>query len=272
MHIIDTHTHLYQPVFDQDREAAMQRCVDSGVEKLLLPNIDSESIQRVHDMMDRWPERCFGMMGLHPCHVKSDSWKVELEKIREQIDQSGRKYVAIGEIGFDLHWDKTTLDIQQQAFHEQVKWAKVMQLPIVIHVRDAFDALFEALDEVCDDRLSGVVHCFTGNEKQAQRVLNYENFYLGIGGVVTFKNGGLDRVMPHVRKDRVVLETDSPYLAPVPHRGKRNESSYALIVAQRLADVWQLPLEEVAAITTANAERLFDLPIRRIFASHGRRE
>jgi len=257
--IIDTHTHLYQPAFDQDRDAAMQRCADSGVETLLLPNIDSESIPRVHDMMDRWPKRCFGMMGLHPCHVKPTTWESELETIREQIDHSGRQYVAIGEIGFDLHWDKTTLEIQHAAFREQVKWAKDLQLPIVIHVREAFDALFEALDEVCDDQLTGVVHCFTGDLDQARRVLHYENFYLGIGGVATYKNGGLDMVMPHVDKSRVVLETDSPYLSPVPHRGKRNESSYTAIVAQRLADFWEMPLRDVAALTTANAERLFDL-------------
>lgn len=237
----------------------MQRCADSGVETLLLPNIDSESIDRVHEMMDCWPDRCFGMMGLHPCHVKPETFEFELETIRKQIHHSGRQYVAIGEIGFDLHWDKTTLAIQHAAFREQVKWAKAMQLPIVIHVREAFDALFEALDEVCDDQLSGVVHCFSGNLEQAHRILDFENFYLGIGGVVTFKNGGLDRVMPDVPKNRIILETDSPYLAPVPHRGKRNESSYALIVAQRVADLWQMPIGEVAAITTANAEQLFDL-------------
>jgi TatD DNase family protein len=257
--IIDTHTHLYQPAFDQDRDAAMQRCADVGVKTLLLPNIDSESIPRVHDMMDRWPDRCFGMMGLHPCHVKPDSWESELATIKEQIDHSGRRYVAIGEIGFDLHWDQTTLDIQHAAFREQVKWAKALQLPIVIHVREAFDALFDALDEVNDDQLTGVVHCFTGNLDQAHRIQECGNFYLGIGGVATYKNGGLDAVLPHVQKDRVILETDSPYLSPVPHRGKRNESSYAAIVAQRLADFWEMPLADVAAITTANAERLFDL-------------
>ena len=260
MRIIDTHTHLYQPAFDEDREAAMQRCTEVGVETLLLPNIDAASVPRVHEMMDRWPDRCFGMMGLHPCHVKSDSWESELTTIREQIDHSGRRYVAIGEIGFDLHWDKTTLDIQHAAFRKQVEWAKELNLPIVIHVREAFDALFEALDEVNDEALTGVVHCFTGNVEQAERILDYGGFYLGIGGVATYKNGGLDAVLPHVPHDRVVLETDSPYLSPVPHRGKRNESSYTAIVAQRVADLWQLPIERAAAVTTANAERLFSLP------------
>ena len=258
--IIDTHTHLYQPTFDEDREAAMQRCTEVGVETLLLPNIDAASIPRVHEMMDCWPDRCFGMMGLHPCHVKPDSWQSELKTIREQIDHSGRRYVAIGEIGFDLHWDKTTLDIQHVAFRKQVEWAKELKLPIVIHVREAFDALFEALDEVNDEALTGVVHCFTGNVEQAQRILDYGGFYLGIGGVATYKNGGLDAVLPHVPHDRVVLETDSPYLSPVPHRGKRNESSYTAIVAQCVADLWQLPIERAAAVTTANAERLFSLP------------
>jgi TatD DNase family protein len=257
--IIDTHTHLYQPAFDGDRVEAMARCEAAGVNTLLLPNIDTASIARVHDMMDRWPDRCFGMMGLHPCHVQQDAWEGELGIIETALRSSDRRYVAIGEIGFDLHWDKTTLDIQHLAFERQVAWAKEMDLPIVIHVREAFDAMFEALDSLNDSSLRGVVHCFTGNLEQAQRVLEYGDFYLGMGGVSTYKNGGLDAVLPHVPKDRVVLETDSPYLSPVPHRGKRNESSYTAIVAQRVADLWQGSLAETAEITTANAERLFRL-------------
>ena len=175
------------------------------------------------------------------------------------VFDSKRTYVAIGEIGFDLHWDKTTLDIQQQAFRQQVDWAKSLNLPIVIHVREAFDALFEALDALNDVRLTGVVHCFTGNLNQAERILDYGNFFLGIGGVATYKNGGLDKVLPHVPHDRIILETDSPYLAPVPHRGKRNESAYTRVVAQRVADLWEMPLENVADITTQNARTLFNL-------------
>ena len=259
MHLIDTHTHLYQPAFDGERAAAMERCMEADVKTLLLPNIDSDSIERVHAMMDEWPDRCFGMMGLHPCHVKPDAWQNDLQTIEETLHSSGRQYVAIGEIGFDLHWDKTTLEIQHEAFRQQVQWAKSLKLPIVIHVREAFDALFEALDSVNDESLSGVVHCFTGNLSQAERILDYGNFYLGIGGVSTYKNGGLDVVLPHVVHDRVILETDSPYLAPVPHRGKRNESSFTRVVAQRVADLWEMSLAQVADITTQNARALFNL-------------
>ena len=264
MHLIDTHTHLYQPAFDGERESAMKRCDDAAVQTLLLPNIDVNSIERVHAMMDKWPDRCFGMMGLHPCHVKPHEWQKELDHIQKTLESSGRDYVAIGEIGFDLHWDKTTLSIQHDAFRQQVGWAKSRDLPIVIHVREAFDALFEALDELNDDQLSGVVHCFTGNLNQANRILDYGNFYLGIGGVSTYKNGGLDAVIPHVAKDRIVLETDSPYLAPVPHRGKRNESAYTEVIAQRVADLWEMPLKDVAERTTRNAFELFQLPVQSI--------
>lgn len=259
MQWIDTHTHLYQPKFDDDRPEAMDRCTAAGVHRLLLPNIDAASIPRVHDMMDRWPDRCFGMMGLHPCHVQAETLEAELAAIQAALEAGDRAYVAVGEIGLDLYWDKSTLGLQREAFQQQVSWAKSHSLPIVIHVRDAFAELFEELDKCNDDSLSGVVHCFTGNLTQAERVLDYGNFYLGIGGVATYKNGGLDAVLPHVRRDRVILETDSPYLSPVPHRGKRNESSYTAIVGERVADFWQMPLAEAAAITTANAERLFHL-------------
>ena len=259
MLLIDTHTHLYQPAFDGDRSDAMKRCSEVGVETLLLPNIDCESIPRVHAMMDEWPDRCHGMMGLHPCHVKAESMEIELTSIEKTLRHSGRQYVAVGEIGFDLYWDKTTLHLQHEAFERQVAWAKELGLPIVIHVRDAFEAMFEALDRVNDDRLRGVVHCFTGTLDQAKRILDFGDFYLGIGGVSTYKNGGLEQVLPHVDRDRVILETDSPYLAPVPHRGKRNESAYIAIVAQRVADLWECPLTEVANVTTTNAKRLFAL-------------
>jgi TatD DNase family protein len=262
MRLIDTHTHLYQPAVDNDRDAAMNRCAEAGVDMLLLPNIDRESIPRVREMMERWPDRCRGMMGLHPCHVKDD-YQAELDAIgaelREGLSSGERPYVAVGEIGFDLHWDKTTLDLQRDAFRQQVEWANALDLPIVIHVRDAFDALFEALDEVYSPGLRGVVHCFTGGRAEAERVLQFDGFYLGIGGVATYKNGGLDQVLPHVPHDRVILETDSPYLSPVPHRGKRNESAYTAIVARRVADLWEVPLADCAEITTANAERLFRL-------------
>lgn len=259
MRLIDTHTHLYQPKFDDDRPAAMERCRAAGVETLLLPNIDTESIPRVKAMMADFPGRALGMMGLHPCHVQAETMEAELEAIGEELHANASSYVAVGEIGVDLYWDKSTLPQQQEAFRRQVAWAKALDLPIVIHVRDAFPELFELLDEVNDNALSGVVHCFTGTPADAERVLAYGDFYLGIGGVATYKNGGLDLTLPTIARDRVILETDSPYLAPVPFRGKRNESAYVVHVAERVADFWYTSVEEVAAITTANAERLFRL-------------
>lgn len=263
MDFVDSHTHLYQPAFDADREAAMERCTLAGVRRLLLPNIDLGSLARVHAMMDAWPDRCYGMVGLHPCHVQPTDWESELDGLEAALTDSGamgRRYVAVGEIGFDLYWDKETLPIQRLAFRRQVEWAKRWNLPVVIHVRDAFEALFEELDGVCDERLRGVVHCFTGDAAAAQRICAYGDWYLGIGGVVTYKNGGLDAVLPYVDPARVLLETDSPYLAPVPHRGKRNESSYVPLVAERCAAIWGVSVATVAEVTTQNAERLFRLP------------
>ena len=260
MILVDTHTHLYQPAFDQDRQEAMNRCVEQGVETLLLPNIDSKSVSRVHDMLNRWPNRCRGMMGLHPCHVKED-WEQELAVIERALNAplSHSPWVAIGEIGLDLHWDSSTLDIQRQALRLQLQWAKHRQLPVVIHVRKAFEELFEVLDSEMDDALIGVIHCFTGSLQEAQHALSYPGWMLGIGGVATYKNGGLDAVLPHVPLDRILLETDSPYLAPVPHRGKRNESSYTPLVASRVAEILGKDVQEVARKTTSNAMNLFGL-------------
>ena len=260
MILVDTHTHLYQPAFDQDRQEAMNRCVEQGVETLLLPNIDSKSVSRVHDMLNRWPNRCRGMMGLHPCHVKED-WEQELAVIEQALNAplSHSPWVAIGEIGLDLHWDSSTLDIQRQALRIQLQWAKQRQLPVVIHVRKAFEELFEVLDAEMDDALIGVIHCFTGGLQEAQHALSYPGWMLGIGGVATYKNGGLDAVLPHVPLDRILLETDSPYLAPVPHRGKRNESSYITLVASRVAEIMGKDVHEVARQTTSNAMKLFGL-------------
>lgn len=210
-------------------------------------------------MMLKWPEMCHGMMGLHPCHVQIETMEEELQAIETELRLRPSEYVAVGEIGVDLYWDKSTLAIQQEAFLRQVGWAKEFKKPIVIHVRDAFPELFELLDEVNDSDLRGVVHCFTGTPEDAQRVLAYGDFYLGIGGVATYKNGGLAPTLQSVHRDFVLLETDSPYLAPVPFRGKRNESAYVVHVAQQIADWWELPVAEVAAITSANAHRLFQL-------------
>lgn len=260
MHLLDTHTHLYQPAFDEDREEAMQRCKEAGVDMLLLPNIDVASIPRVRRMMHQWPKRCRGMMGLHPCHVQ-EGWQQELTAIEQALDDpvEGSPWVAIGEVGLDLHWDVSTLHVQREALKIQLGWAKQRQLPVVIHVRKAFEELFEVLDEEVSDGLTGVIHCFTGGLKEAEHALRYPGWMLGIGGVSTYKNGGLDAVLPHVPLDRLVLETDSPYLAPVPFRGKRNESCHLAIMAERVSELMSLPLEMVARQTTENAQRMFRL-------------
>lgn len=260
MFLVDTHTHLYQPAFDSDRDQAMERCADANVGMLLLPNIDVESIPRVKGMLERWPSQCRGMMGLHPCHVQH-GWEQELVKIEESLNAPlpSSPWVAVGEVGLDLHWDTSTLDMQKEALVVQLNWAKQRSLPVVIHVRKAFDELFEVLDSHVDERLSGVIHCFTGGVDEARHALSYPGWMLGIGGVATYKNGGLDVVLPEVPMDRVILETDSPYLAPVPHRGKRNESSYVTLVAERVAEIWGVPVEEVARRTTANAAAMFGL-------------
>lgn len=257
MRFIDTHTHVYLSQFDEDRAEMVDRCLEAGVEKLLLPNIDVASIPAVLDMMKRWPEVCHGMMGLHPCDV-DENWESALAEITATLD-SRSDFIAVGEIGIDLYWDKTHLEAQKAAFKHQCELAKSRNLPIAIHVRDAWSELFDCLDEVNDDSLKGVFHCFTGDNSQASRALEYGGFMLGIGGVSTYKNGGLDKVLPNIPLDHLILETDSPYLSPTPHRGKRNESSYIPIIAQRLADIKSVSLGEVAAATTANAERLFKI-------------
>jgi len=206
-------------------------------------------------LVNKYPENCFAMAGLHPCDVK-EGFELVLDEICESIVD--RNIYAIGEIGIDLHWDKTTLDIQKIAFAEQIKWAKDLDLPIVIHCREAFDEVFEVLEKEKDDQLRGILHCFTGNADQAQRVIDL-GFYLGIGGVVTYKKAGLDEVLLSVPLNKLVLETDSPYLAPVPFRGKPNESSYLVHVAERVAEIYGTSVEEVAAVTTANSIQIFNI-------------
>lgn len=260
MRLIDTHTHQYHPKFDSDRPESIERCHEAGVDTLLLPNIDVESIPRVLSMMEKWPNMCHGMMGLHPCHVDAD-FESALATILKALDNppAGKNFVAVGEIGMDLYWDKTHIEQQKLAFMEQCSWAKERSLPIVIHLRNAWEELFEVMDKVNESSLTGVFHCFTGGEAEAKRALEYGGFKLGIGGVVTYKNGGLDKVLPGVGVEHLVLETDSPYLAPVPFRGKRNESSYVKHVAERVADILGLSTEEVAQKTTENAVNLFNL-------------
>lgn len=253
MRLIDTHTHIYLEQFDEDRTEMIQRALGSGVEQFFLPNIDSSSIARMLEVEEAWPGRCFAMMGLHPCSVK-ENFEEELAIVREWLDE--RPFCAVGEIGIDLYWDKSFFEQQKEAFLQQVEWAKELGAPIVIHSREATDILIELVEQVKDERLSGVFHCFSGTEEQARRIIGL-GFYLGIGGVVTFKNAGLDKVMENTGLEHVVLETDAPYLAPVPRRGKRNESAYVRLVAEKLAAIKGLSFREVAEVTTKNAERLF---------------
>jgi TatD DNase family protein len=252
--IIDTHTHLYSSQFDDDRDIVIQRALNAGVSKFLLPNIDLESIDGMYDLVDRYPNVCFPMMGLHPCSV-TENYGEELNTIRTAFE--GKSYIAIGEIGIDLYWDKTSLPYQIEAFRTQVEWAKEFELPIVIHARDSFNELFAQLDELNDEKLTGVFHCFTGGPEEANKILSYKGFKLGVGGVSTFKKAGIDIVLKDISLEHLILETDSPYLAPTPHRGKRNESAYTILIAEKLADIYHLPVTKIAEITTANAFELF---------------
>jgi len=252
--MIDTHTHLYSQEFDADRDALIQSAINSGISKMLMPNVDVDSIAGMHDLVKKFPQNCFAMMGLHPCSV-TENWEKDLLIIKEWLDKEN--YCAVGEIGIDLYWDKTTLALQQNAFKTQIKWAKEKKLPIVIHVREAFSECFEIVDDMNDENLTGVFHCFSGNLEQAKHIIKYGGFKLGIGGVVTFKNGGLDKVLPEIDLEHLILETDSPYLAPAPHRGKRNESLYLNLVASKLAELKGVDLKTIDEVTTKNALELF---------------
>jgi TatD DNase family protein len=253
MILTDTHTHIYYEKDPELREQLVHRCLENQVSRLFLPNVDSESISLVFSLAEQYPAHCFPMLGLHPCDVK-ENFKEELALIEQEI--TNRKIYAIGEIGIDLHWDKTTLSIQKEAFRIQIAWAKKLNLPIVIHCREAFDEIFEILSELKDEKLRGIFHCFTGTLEQANKVINL-GFYLGIGGVLTYKNSGLDQVVEQIPLEHLVLETDSPYLTPVPFRGKPNESSYLIYVAQKLADIKQISIESLAEITTHNSKLVF---------------
>ncbi|XOV66676.1 MAG: TatD family hydrolase [Fluviicola sp.] len=253
---VDTHTHLFTDAFDDDREIVVQRAIDAGVKYLLLPNIDGGTIEAMHDLESKFPNTCFSMMGLHPGSV-NELWEEELAKVKTNLFR--RKYIAVGEIGMDLYWDKTFVEEQKQVFRQQVEWAKELQIPIAIHAREAFDEIFEILDEMNDERLTGVFHCFTGNIDQARHIESYGGFKMGIGGVVTYKKAAMDEVLKHINLKHLILETDSPYLSPVPFRGKRNESSYILHIAEKLSDIYSVPLKEIEETTTKNAMELFNL-------------
>ena len=252
----DTHTHLYSEEFETDRTEMIQRAINAGVSRFFVPSIDSTYTSKMYALEAQFPQNIFLMMGLHPCYVKQESYEAELAHVETEL--SKRKFQAIGEIGIDLYWDKTTLAIQQEAFRRQIQLAKKYQLGINIHCRDAFDEVFEVLESEKSDDLFGIFHCFTGDFQQAQRAINL-NMKLGIGGVATFKNGKIDQFLKEIDLQHIVLETDSPYLAPVPYRGKRNESSYTVLVAEKLAQIYELPVAEIARITTENSKAVFGI-------------
>ena len=257
MQFIDTHSHLYSSQFDEDRTQAINDAISAGVSTILLPNISSEYTKGMLELCDEFPENCFPMMGLHPCDVNEDNIDAELLHVEQELAKG--KYIAVGEIGLDLYWDKTKLEIQKKAFIHQIELAKKHKLPIAIHVRDSFTEAIEIVEKLNDENLRGVFHCFTGSVEDAQRVINLGNFYLGIGGVLTFKNSGLDKTIVDIELQHLILETDAPYLAPTPFRGKRNESKYIVNIAEKLAEVQQIEIEDVAKITTLNAKKLFGL-------------
>ncbi|PKH66960.1 hydrolase TatD [Flavobacterium sp. ALD4] len=255
MTITDTHTHLYSEEFDQDRSEMIQRAIGAGVSRFFIPAIDSSYTAAMYDLEKNYPEQVFLMMGLHPTYVK-ENYLEELQHVEEELAK--RKFYAIGEIGIDLFWDKTHLPEQQIAFRKQIQLAKQYKLPIVIHCREAFDEVFEILEEEKSPELFGVFHCFTGTYEQALQAISY-NMKLGIGGVVTFKNGKIDQFLNQIDLKHIVLETDSPYLAPIPFRGKRNESSYLLNVIDKLAVIYDLSAKEIATITTENSKVIFGI-------------
>ncbi|MDC1024773.1 TatD family hydrolase [Flavobacteriales bacterium] len=257
MKFIDTHTHLFASEFKDDIDIVVKNAINIGVSKMLLPNIDSSTTNNMLQLCNKYPQHCFPMIGLHPCSVKKDNIDKEILHVEEMLNKN--KFIAIGEIGLDLYWDKSTLSYQKVAFESQIKLAKKYQLPIVIHVRDSFNEAIEIVEKLNNENLSGVFHCFTGNIQEAERIINLQNFYLGIGGVVTFKNGGINKIINQISLDNIILETDSPYLTPTPFRGKRNESKYLVNIAQKMSEIYEIDINEIANKTSSNAINLFKI-------------
>jgi TatD DNase family protein len=249
----DTHTHLYSEKFDDDRDQIILRAIDKGVKRFFTPAIDKSYTQRMYALESAYPDNVFLMTGLHPTSVK-ENYQEELDHVLTQL--KNKDFIAIGEIGIDLYWAKTFLKEQQEVFQTQIRWAKERKLPIAIHARDSFDEIFEILETEKGADLLGVFHCFTGTIEQAQKAISY-NMKLGIGGVVTFKNGKIDQFLQNIPLENILLETDAPYLAPTPYRGKRNESSYIPLIAQRLSDIYKVDIKTIAKITTQNSVDLF---------------
>lgn len=256
MSITDTHTHLYSGEFAADRDEMIARAMASGVTRFFIPAIDSSYAESMYALEKQYPGNIFLMMGLHPTYVKPETFEAELAFVGQEF--SRRKFYAVGEIGIDLYWDKTTLDIQKIAFRRQIQLAKQYKLPINIHCRDAFDEIFEVLESERSNDLFGIFHCFTGTYEQALQAISL-NMKLGIGGVVTFKHGKIDQFLSKIDSKNIVLETDSPYLAPVPYRGKRNESGYIVNVVRKLSEIYNLPEDEIARITTENSKDIFGI-------------
>jgi len=255
MKLIDTHSHIYSEAFDEDIAEAIQRAKDANVGQIFLPNIDSESIEPMFKLVKEYPDFCLPIMGLHPTSVK-ENYEEELAICEKWLDEE--KFIAIGEIGIDLYWDKTYLKEQLFAFEKQLTWSVERELPVVIHTRDSFSEIFEVLESFKSKRLAGVFHSFTGNLEQANKAIDM-GFLLGLNGILTFKNSGLDQVVKEIDTKHLILETDSPYLAPTPKRGKRNESAYVALIAEKLAEIHNLSLDEVTEITSRNAQSLFKL-------------
>ncbi|AGA76378.1 TatD family hydrolase [Echinicola vietnamensis] len=254
MQFIDTHAHIYSKKYDNDRDEVIERCKANGVNRIYMPNVDVESIDAMLEAEQRYPEMCIPMMGLHPCDVDKDFEK-QLYVMEDWL--SKRPFVAIGEIGTDLYWDKDSFELQKEALKIQVDWAKQKKLPIVLHCRESIDETIAIIGEMNDENLTGIFHCFTGSVEQAKEIIEM-GFLLGIGGVSTFKNGGMDKVLPEIGLEQLVLETDGPYLAPVPHRGKRNSPEYIPIIAERVGDLTASTLEKVSEVTNANANKVFN--------------
>jgi TatD DNase family protein len=253
MQWIDTHAHMYIKQFSDDRPKAMERAINNGVDRLFLPNIDSETIESMLELEAAYPGQCFAMMGVHPCYV-NENVDNELNIVRGWLDK--RPFVAVGEIGLDFYWDKTHVEQQYKAFRTQLNWSADLGVPVSIHARESTRECIDVVRELQDGRLSGIFHCFSGTLEEAREVIDL-GFYLGIGGVVTFPKAGLDKIVEQIDLQHIVLETDAPYLAPVPYRGKRNESSYIPLIGQKIADVKNLKIADVAAITTTNAHKIF---------------
>ena len=253
--LTDTHCHIYLPEFNADRAIALERAFTAGVTRIFLPNVDQSTTPAMMQLAGQYPDHCFPLMGLHPTSV-NENFEQELAHVETMLDQ--HKFYGIGEIGIDLYWDKTFRDQQEEALKVQLGWASKRNLPVVIHVRNSHDETVEIISQTTLTNLTGIFHCFSGTLDQAKEIIGM-GFHLGIGGVSTFKNSGLDQVLPHIDPKWIVLETDSPYLAPVPYRGQRNEPSYIVNTAIRVANIYGMPVSDIAKLTTENSKRLFGI-------------